>query len=125
MALDATIRKEPSNLVGISDGSIRFWRARATDQAADGFGLCHAHRFTVEQFVECELQVLPLRLVFDVTDAELIIDATGIANSPLSIEHDHARRAINSELVGNAIADIFEHRKAISCWRTNAAICAK
>ena len=116
MALDAVILHDPRDLVAV--GHFAGFSAaleHAADQAAAGIGTGNAHVFAGQQFFQRVGQIrvvdFKLRIPAAGLNAVLIVDAPGVANLAIGIEHEHLRIAPGAHLVGQQIVEIFQERE--------------
>src|SRR3954469_6781540 len=103
MAFDAALVEERRDVFGISYSAGGRLLAYAADQAADRFSLGDGDWFSGQQLIEGRFQFGVLRLVFDIADAPLIVDAAAIADGAVAIEDENLGRSLGRELIGDFV----------------------
>ena len=107
--------EDAGNLIGVRDITITLCLAYPTNQAADHLSRGLANCLAIEQFVDRRSQIFTVGLGLCITatglKTVLIVDAAGIADSTLFIEHEDLRIARGAERIGQRIVQILEQRE--------------
>ena len=108
VALDAMLVKNPGDIFREGHRSRGGRLVYATDETAHCRCRRLADRFARQQFIECRRQVVLRRLCPRNADVVLIVDPPAIADRSLAVQDENFRGALDSQLVGQDVIDVFQ-----------------
>ena len=108
VALDAVLVKNPSDILRKRHRPRRRRLVNAADETAHCRCRGLTDRLACQQFVECPGKVILRRLRTRNADVVLIVDPASIADRPLGVQDENFRRALDSQLIGQDIIDVFQ-----------------
>ena len=123
VALDAMLVKNPSDILRERHRSRRGRFVNAADETAHRRCCGLTDRLACQHFVECPGKVVLRRLGTRDADIVLIVDPASIADLALGVENENFGRALDSQLIGQDIIDIFQDGEFDAGIFGKAAIC--